>query len=87
MKSKSRSGRYARLRDPLLRKNDQLCPVSWEEALETVATGVKATTSQLGPSGFGFFSCSKTTNELNFIAQKFVRSVIGSNNIDSCNRT
>ena len=33
------------------------------------------------------FSCSKTTNELNFAAQKFVRTVLGSNNIDSCNRT
>ncbi len=36
---------------------------------------------------FGMFSCSKATNELNFAAQKFVRSVVGSNNIDSCNRT
>jgi len=36
---------------------------------------------------FGMFSCSKTTNELNYAAQKFVRTVIGSNNIDSCNRT
>jgi len=33
------------------------------------------------------FSCSKTTNELNYVAQKFVRSVMGTNNIDSCNRT
>ena len=36
---------------------------------------------------FGMFSCSKTTNELNYTAQKFVRSVMGTNNIDSCNRT
>ena len=40
-----------------------------------------------GPRTFGMFSCSKTTNELNYISQKFVRSVIGGNNIDSCNRT
>jgi len=33
------------------------------------------------------FSCSKTTTELNFLAQKFARAVMGSNNIDSCNRT
>ena len=39
------------------------------------------------PSAFGMFSCSKTTNELNYAVQKFVRTVIGSNNIDSCNRT
>jgi len=35
----------------------------------------------------GMFSCSKATNEVNFLAQKFARAVIGSNNIDSCNRT
>ena len=40
-----------------------------------------------GPRTFGLFSCSKATNEMNFIAQKFARLVIGSNNIDSCNRT
>jgi formate dehydrogenase major subunit len=33
------------------------------------------------------FSCSKATNEMNFVAQKFARVVMGSNNIDSCNRT
>jgi predicted molibdopterin-dependent oxidoreductase YjgC len=40
-----------------------------------------------GPRSFGLLSCSKSTNEMNFAAQKFARSVIGSNNIDSCNRT
>ena len=40
-----------------------------------------------GPSAVGFFSCSKSTNEMNYIAQKFARAVIGTNNIDSCNRT
>jgi len=40
-----------------------------------------------GPTTFGTFSCSKATNEVNFAAQKFSRTVLGSNNIDSCNRT
>jgi len=40
-----------------------------------------------GPDGFGMFSCSKATNEMNYAAQKFIRTAIGSNNIDSCNRT
>ena len=40
-----------------------------------------------GPTTFGIFSCSKATNEVNFAAQKFARAVLGSNNIDSCNRT
>ena len=38
-------------------------------------------------TSFGFFSCSKATNETNFLAQKFARQVMGSNNVDSCNRT
>jgi formate dehydrogenase major subunit len=36
---------------------------------------------------FGIFSCSKASNEMNFLAQKFARQVMGTNNIDSCNRT
>ena len=40
-----------------------------------------------GPTTFGTFSCSKATNEVNFAAQKFSRTILGSNNIDSCNRT
>jgi len=40
-----------------------------------------------GPTAFGMFSCSKATNEMNYMAQKFARAVMGSNNIDSCNRT
>ena len=35
----------------------------------------------------GVFSCSKATNELNFATQKFARVVLGTNNVDSCNRT
>jgi len=40
-----------------------------------------------GPDTFGMLSCSKATNEVNFLAQKFTRVAIGTNNIDSCNRT
>ncbi len=52
-----------------------------------MAEGFAAARDTHGPTAFGMFSCSKASNETNFIAQKFVRSVIGSNNIDSCNRT
>ena len=40
-----------------------------------------------GPDSVGMFSCSKATNEVNYVAQKFMRVAIGTNNIDSCNRT
>lgn len=75
-----------RLTQPLVRDGGSLRPASWDEALERAAAGFLAATA-LGPNGFGMFSCSKTTNELNFMAQKFTRVVMGSNNIDSCNRT
>lgn len=52
-----------------------------------MAAGFQRQKAKHGPDAFGMFSCSKTTNELNYTAQKFVRSVIGTNNIDSCNRT
>ena len=51
------------------------------------ATGIRTVVDQSGPQAFGLFSCSKATNEMNYMAQKFARTVVGSNNIDSCNRT
>ena len=76
-----------RLTDPLVRDNGQLREASWDEAIGRAAAGFRDVTDRLGPTAFGMFSCSKSTNEVNYAAQKFVRSVIGSNNIDSCNRT
>jgi predicted molibdopterin-dependent oxidoreductase YjgC len=76
-----------RLTTPLIRENGKHRPTSWNEALDRVAAGFRAQVEKHGPQTFGMFSCSKTTNELNYVAQKFVRSVIGTNNIDSCNRT
>ncbi len=87
MKTKTKAGRYARLKEPLVRDNGTLRPASWDEALDRAARGLRETVNRHGPNAFGMFSCSKTTNEMNFIAQKFARVVIGSNNIDSCNRT
>ena len=80
-------GGYVRLTEPLLRKNGVLAPATWEEALAAAARGFRAAIESHGPQSFGMFSCSKATNEVNYLAQKFTRSVIGSNNIDSCNRT
>ena len=76
-----------RLKTPLIRENGEHRPATWDEALDRVAEGFRRQVEKHGPYTFGMFSCSKTTNELNYVAQKFVRSVIGTNNIDSCNRT
>ena len=76
-----------RLTQPLIRENGVLRPATWDEAMDRATQGLRTQVAQHGPRAFGMFSCSKTTNELNYVAQKFVRSVLGSNNIDSCNRT
>ena len=76
-----------RLAQPLIRENGTHRPASWDEALNCVAQAFRRVIEKQDPRLFGMFSCSKTTNELNYVAQKFVRSVIGTNNIDSCNRT
>ena len=76
-----------RITTPLVRDGGKLRPASWDEALDRAAAGIRASVSRHGPSTFGIFSCSKATNEVNFMAQKFIRTAIGSNNIDSCNRT
>lgn len=82
------SRRYARLTQPLVRNAaGTLEPASWDEAFDRAATGLRSVIARKGPSAFGMFSCSKSTNEMNYVAQKFARAVIGSNNIDSCNRT
>jgi formate dehydrogenase major subunit len=74
---------------PLVRdsRGAPLRQASWDEALDRAAHGLDAIRRQHGGRGFGLFSCSKSTNEMNYAAGKFARVVMGSNNIDSCNRT
>ena len=81
--------RLMRITEPLIRdaRGAELRPAAWDEALARAAEGLNGVVRQHGPQSFGLFSCSKSTNEMNFAAQKFARVVIGSNNIDSCNRT
>ncbi len=78
---------YDRLTRPLVREGGSLRPATWDEALTRAADGLRRTRDAIGPSGVGFFSCSKSTNEMNYIAQKLARAAVGTNNIDSCNRT
>lgn len=74
---------YPRLTRPLVRKEGVLTPVGWDEAIAAAAEGL----NRYQGESFGFFSCSKATNEVNYVAQKWARTVMASNNIDSCNRT
>jgi len=76
-----------RLTQPLVRDGGALRPATWDEALDRAADGFRRNRAAHGPDALGIFSCSKSTNELNFLAQKLARVVFGTHNIDSCNRT
>jgi NADH-quinone oxidoreductase subunit G len=83
-------GRYAfdfiehpgRLKQPLVRKNGTLTPASWEEALELVARRFREARDMDGGASIGVIGSSRTTNEENYLLQKFARLVLGTNNID-----
>lgn len=79
--------KQVRLTRPLVRVNGELRPASWDEALDRAAAGLGTARDRDATTSFGMFSCSKASNEMNYAAQKFVRAVMGCNNIDSCNRT
>jgi formate dehydrogenase (hydrogenase) len=79
--------RRSRLTTPLVREDGELRSASWEEALDRAARGLAGVRDEHGPTALGMFSCSKASNETNYLAQKFARTVLGTNNIDSCNRT
>ncbi|MBW4038231.1 MAG: molybdopterin-dependent oxidoreductase [Acidobacteria bacterium] len=83
-------GRYAfdfannieRLTSPLIRKNGKLTPVGWEEALTFAGNRLRQLRDQHGPNSIGIIGSNRTTNEENYLLQKFARTVIGTNNID-----
>ena len=90
MARRDRTEDYPRLTTPLVRDNGVLRPASWDEAIARAASGFRRVLSAPGADptrSVGVFSCSKATNEVNYLLSKFARSVLGTNNIDSCNRT
>lgn len=78
---------YVRLTTPLVRTDGRLVPATWDIALERATDGFQRNLAARGPESLGIFSCSKSTNEMNFLAGKLARTVFGSHNVDSCNRT
>jgi NADH-quinone oxidoreductase subunit G len=83
-------GRYAfdfahhedRLTQPLIRKDGRLTPSSWEEAFELIGKRFREIRDQVGGQAIGVVGSTRTTNEENYLLQKFARVVIGTNNID-----
>lgn len=76
----------SRLKTPLIRENGALREASWEEALDTVAGKFKSIRDTHGPDSIGGLASAKVTNEENYLFQKFMRAVIGTNNVDHCAR-
>ncbi len=87
-------GRYAfkfydhpeRLRDPMIKKNGQLEKVSWEEAYDYISSKLLHYKEKFGADSIAGISSSRCTNEENYLMQKFIRAVVGTNNIDGCAR-
>ena len=69
-----------------MKKDGQFVEVSWDEALDFVADKLKAIKKQKGPDAIAALSSAKCTNEENYLMQKFMRAVIGTNNVDHCAR-
>jgi formate dehydrogenase alpha subunit len=72
-----------RLKTPLIRRNEELSPASWEEALEFVADRLVSIKKDNGPQSLAFLGSSKCTNEENYLFQKMARLIFGTNNIDN----
>lgn len=76
-----------RLTSPLIRKDGELVEADWDEALDLIAEKFTAIKSEYGPDSLGALSSARCINEDNYAMQKFMRAVIGTNNIDHCART
>jgi formate dehydrogenase major subunit len=87
-------GRYAfeyvaaddRITKPMIRETGGWRTATWEEALALVAGKLKKVIEREGPDAVGVLGSARQTNEENYLAQKFARTVIGTNNIDCCAR-
>ncbi|MCB0525251.1 MAG: formate dehydrogenase subunit alpha [Lewinellaceae bacterium] len=75
-----------RIKTPLIRKNGHLEPSTWDEAYEFIANKLVEIRDNHGPDAIAGISSARCTNEENYLMQKFIRAVIGTNNIDCCAR-
>jgi predicted molibdopterin-dependent oxidoreductase YjgC len=75
-----------RLTSPLIKENGEFREATWDEALGLVAEKMGSIKRESGSDSIGLLTSARITNEENYLAQKFVRAVIGTNNIDHCAR-
>ena len=87
-------GRYAfdfvsaadRITEPLVRTSDGWQPISWDAAIDFTAEQLGRLLREYGPDSIGILGSARGTNEENYLAQKFARVVLGTNNVDCCAR-
>lgn len=87
-------GRYAhgfvdagdRVTEPMIRRDGQWRKVSWEEVIAFASDGIKRLIAEHGKESIAVLGSARATNEENYVTQKFVRTVLGTNNIDCCAR-
>ena len=72
----------SRLKTPLIKRNGKFEEATWDEALDLVADRLKT----FAPHEIGVVSSARSTNEANYVMQKFGRVVLRTNNIDHCAR-
>ena len=75
-----------RIKTPLIRRNGVLEPATWDEAYTFIADKLTEIKTKHGPDSIAGISSARCTNEENYLMQKFIRAVIGTNNIDCCAR-
>ncbi len=75
-----------RLSRPLVREDGGFREVEWDEALDLIARKMGAIRDESGGSVMGVLASARVSNEENYLAQKFARAVLGTNNVDHCAR-
>jgi predicted molibdopterin-dependent oxidoreductase YjgC len=77
-----------RLKKPLLRrnKNEEMNQPSWNEAISFIAEKLTEIKKTGGADSIAGLASARCTNEENYLFQKFMRAVIGTNNVDHCAR-
>ena len=75
-----------RVTEPMIRRGDTWQKVPWDDAIEFVAERLQRIVGEHGPGAVGILGSARATNEENYVAQKFARVLIGTNNVDCCAR-
>ena len=77
---------FMRLKSPLVKMDGRFLKVSWDRAIQVTADRFKSIINKYGPDSVGVLVSAKITNEENYLAQKFARTAVGTNNVDHCAR-